>query len=271
MSAESTMRGDESVGTDSEPSEGLYGSDTGANMVVAAAAELIGTFVLVFCGTAVAVAATVAAPTAGAPYDSLAVALAFGLALVAVVAALGHISGAHVNPAVTLGLAITGRFPWTFVPAYLLTQLGGAMLAALAVWVTYGGPARSEATLGATFPFDGVGILRAVIVEALVTFVLVFVVVAVATDKRAAPAVAPLAVGFALTTGVLIAGPVTGGAEPGARARAHDRRRRPDQLLGLRPRARAGRRGSCPDLRPLHRQGQCARLARAPNALAWSC
>lgn len=209
---------DEQVGTRDEESAGLYGSNSGANMAVAAAGEVIGTFLLIFCGTAVAVAAGLEKATIGASYDSLAVALAFGLMLAAVVASIGHISGAHVNPAITLGLAVTGKFPWVFVPAYLIAQLAGAVLGSLAVWLTFGGPARDKLNLAATAPVSGVGDLRAIAVEALVTFVLAFVVVSVATDKRAAPAAAPLAVGFALTAGVLIAGPVTGGAVNPARA-----------------------------------------------------
>jgi MIP family channel proteins len=211
-----TQRGE--VGTTDDADGGLFGSDTGANMAVAAAAELIGTFLLIFCGTAVAVAAGLQRPTAGGAYDSLAVALGFGLMLSAVVAALGHVSGAHVNPAITIGLAITRKFPRSFVPAYLAAQLIGAVLGSLAVWLTFGGAARDKLRLGATAPTAGVGDLRAIAVEALVTFVLAFVVVSVATDKRAAVATAPLAVGFALTAGVLIAGPITGGAVNPARA-----------------------------------------------------
>jgi len=198
---------------------GLYGSQIDASHILGAAiAEIVGTFILVFGGTAVAVGAILERPTAGAAYDSLTVALAFGVALVAIVAALGHVSGAHVNPAVTLGMAAARRFPWKYAPIYIAAQLGGAVLAALATWLTFGGPARSEASLAATYPAQGVGDLQAFIVEILITFILVFVVVSVATDERAPAATAPIAVGFALAVGVFIAGPVTGGAVNPARA-----------------------------------------------------
>jgi MIP family channel proteins len=199
---------------------GLYGSQIDASHLVGAAiAELVGTFILVFGGTAVAVAAILSRPTAGGAYGSLAIALAFGLALAIVVASIGHVSGAHVNPAVTLGMAATGKFPWNYVPIYLAAQLVGAVLAALATWLTFGGAgARSEASLAATYPARGVGDLQAFLVEILITFILVFVVMAVATDERAPAAIAPIAVGFALAVGVFIAGPVTGGAVNPARA-----------------------------------------------------
>jgi MIP family channel proteins len=205
---------------EAEPSSGgMYGSQIDAShMVGAAIAELIGTFILVFGGTAVAVAAILARPTAGPAYDSLAVALAFGLALAAVVAAIGHVSGAHVNPAVTLGMASAGQFPWQYTPIYIGAQLVGAVLGALATWLTFGGPARGEAKLAATYPAQGVGDLQAFVVEILITFILVFVVMAVATDDRAPAAIAPIAVGFALAVGVFIAGPVTGGSVNPARS-----------------------------------------------------
>ena len=198
--------------------DGLYGSSTSDPVLPAALAELVGTFILVFGGTAVAVGAILSRPTAGAAYDSLAIALAFGLALAAVVAAVGHVSGAHVNPAVTLGMATTGQFPWKSVPAYLGAQLVGAVLGAVGTWIAFGGPGRSEANLAATYPARGVGDLQAFVLEILITFILVFVVVAVATDSRAPAAIAPIAVGFALAVGVFIAGPVTGGAVNPVRA-----------------------------------------------------
>jgi MIP family channel proteins len=188
-------------------------------MLGSAVAELVGTFILVFTGTAVATAAILQRSTAGpAFYDSLAVALAFGVALAAIVASIGHVSGAHVNPAVTLGLAATNRFPWQYVPTYLVAQLVGAILGAIGTWIAFGSAAREVANVAATFPAEGVGDIQALLVELLVTFILVFVVISVATDQRAPAGVAPLAVGFALACGVFIAGPVTGGAVNPARA-----------------------------------------------------
>ncbi|AHY47418.1 Glycerol uptake facilitator and related permeases (Major Intrinsic Protein Family) [Rubrobacter radiotolerans] len=191
---------------------GLYGSNVGDNMARTAVAEMIGTFILVYGGTAVATAAILDERTAGLAYNSLAVALAFGVALLAIVAAIGHVSGAHVNPAVTVSLAATGKLPWGYVPVYVGAQLIGGILGAIATWITFGAGARSEANLAATFPTQGVGDFQALLVEIFVTFILVFVVISVATDDRVAPAVAPVAVGAALAIGVFIAGPITGGS-----------------------------------------------------------
>ena len=197
---------------------GLYGSALGANMARTAMAEAVGTFMLVFAGTAVATAATLALPIAGAPYTSLAVALAFGLILTALVSALGPVSGAHLNPAITLGLAGTGQFPWHYVPAYLGAQVGGAILASGTVWLAFGHHARDQAALAATFPGAGTSDWQAFLVEAVLTFMLVLIVVAVATDERVPAAAAGPAVGFTLAAAILTGGPVTGGAVNPARA-----------------------------------------------------
>lgn len=194
---------------------GLYGSEVGSRPIRAAVAEFTGTAILVFVGTSAAVASAVRGDDV---FDTLAVVLAFGITLVALVAAFGHVSGAHLNPAVTLGLAVTGRFPWAAAGAYVLAQLAGGLAGAAATWLSYGSRARSEAALGATVPADGVSVGRAFVVELLVTFVLVLVVISVATDDRAESAIAPVAVGFALAAGIFVAGPLTGGAVNPARA-----------------------------------------------------
>lgn len=190
----------------------------GADPVRTFVAEAVGTFLLVLIGTAVACAAVLRQETAGPPYDSLAIALSFGLVLVAIVAGLGQVSGAHVNPAVTIGLASAGRFPWRYVPGYLAAQLVGGILAAVAVWAAYGDRARDVVNLGSPAPVPEATAMQGLLVEGLIAFLLVFTVVAVATDPRVPEGVQPLAIGFALAAGVLLGGPVSGGAGNPARA-----------------------------------------------------
>ena len=154
----------------------------------------------------------------GAPYGSLAVPLAGGLALASLVASLGRISGGHLNPAVTLGLAVHRRFKWAYVPSYLAAQLVGATVAAAVAWSLYGGRARTTAHLGATYPSTGTGLGRAFLAETVVTFILVWVVVSVGSNPKASPAISAVAIGFALAAAIFIAGPVSGGAVNPARA-----------------------------------------------------
>jgi MIP family channel proteins len=193
---------------------GLYGSDLGANLTRSAAAEAIGTYLLVLAGTAVAVGGTLH----NGFYDGLAAAFAFGLTLAALVTGLGHVSGCHLNPAVTLGLAATKKFPVAYVPAYLIAQVVGAALASLTVWAAFGGPARSVAKLGTPSPAAGMTVVRTGLVELVITFLLVLVIMAVATDERVPASAAGVAVGFALFAAVAIGGTVTGGSVNPARA-----------------------------------------------------
>jgi glycerol uptake facilitator-like aquaporin len=104
------------------------------------------------------------------------------------------------------------------VPAYLAAQLVGAVLGALTTWATFANTARVDANLAATIPGPNVGSAQALLIEATVTFVLVLVVVSVATDDRVPASLAPTAVSAALAVAVLIAGPVTGGAVNPVRA-----------------------------------------------------
>jgi MIP family channel proteins len=197
---------------------GLYGSNTATNLPRVVLAEIIGTYFLVLAGTVAVVTAALNFPIAGLPADSLTVALGFGLSLIALVFALGHISGAHFNPAVTIGLAVTKKFPLHYVPFYIASQLLGAVLAALTVLFMYGKQAKTVAALGATLPAQGVNGWRVLIIEAIVTFLLMLVIMAIATDSRSPKAAAGTAIGFTLAVGILIAGPLTGGALNPARA-----------------------------------------------------
>ncbi len=188
------------------------------NLLLACTAEVIGTFLLVLVGTAVATAAVLGKNTAGAAYDSLAVALSFGLILIPIVGSLGQVSGAHVNPSVTLGLAVAGKFPWRYVAPYWASQMVGAIIAALLVWAAYGHGAYTDAHLGAPSPANGADALQVLLVEALIAFILVFTVISTATDPRVPPGTASVAIGFSLAAGVLLGGPVSGGAGNPARA-----------------------------------------------------
>jgi MIP family channel proteins len=197
---------------------GLHGHQLEGNMARAAIAEAVGTFVLVLAITSAAVAATLARPLAGAPYGSLAVPAAGGLALAVLAASLGHISGAHLNPAVTLGLAASRRFPWAYVPAYTAAQFTGAIGAAAVTWALYGQQARTMASLGATYPAAEVSAARVCAAEGVVSFVLVLVIISVATDSRVPRGVAALAIGAALAAAIVISGPVSGAGVNPARA-----------------------------------------------------
>jgi MIP family channel proteins len=190
---------------------GLHGHPLDASVVKAALAEAVGTFVLAVMILGVVVAVTLAKPAVGSAAGSLIVALTAGIALAVVGAGIGPLSGAHVNPAVTLSLAINRRFPWARVPLYVLAQFIGALAATLAVWWFYGTRARSVAQLGVTRPAPGVDVWRVFGVEAVAAFVLVLVIVAVASSSRAGSFVAPLVIGLALAAGFLISGPIAGG------------------------------------------------------------
>ena len=164
------------------------------------------------------IGAALATPVAGVPYGSLAVPLAGGIALAIVVASLGHVSGAHLNPAVTVGLAVNRRFPWAYVPVYIVAQFVGAVGAALVAWGIFGGRARTVAHLGATYPATGVGTWSVFLAEGVVTFLLTLVIMSVATDDRVPRGIAAIAIGWALSAAIFISGPVSGAGVNPARA-----------------------------------------------------
>jgi aquaporin Z len=173
--------------------------------------EFVGTFVLVFggCGTAVL--------AAGAParVGALGVALAFGLTVLTMAYAVGHVSGAHFNPAVTVGLAVARRFAWRDVPLYVVTQVVAAIAAAAVLFAVANGRDGFDAGRSgfAANGFDAhspgrYDLVAALIIEIVLTAVFLYVILG-ATDGRAPHGFAPLAIGLALTLIHLISIPVT--------------------------------------------------------------
>ena len=170
-------------------------------------AEALGTFMLVGVGPG---AVMVAAKTGA--FGVPGIALAFGLVVTIVVAATGHLSGAHINPAVTIGFWSVRRFPSRDVVPYIVAQCVGAVAASAALgWIL--GPVGN---FGATLPALTVG--RAFAVEAGYSAILGFVIIAVATDERTPRGVAPFAIGATVFAGALVTGPLTGGSFNPARS-----------------------------------------------------
>ncbi|GAA0697918.1 aquaporin Z [Dyella sp. SG562] len=174
-------------------------------------AEFFGTFWLVFggCGSAVLAAAY---PDLGIGFAG--VALAFGLTVVTMAYAVGHISGGHFNPAVTVGLCAGGRFPAKDVVPYIVAQVIGSIAAAAVLYAIASGKAGFDATAG--FASNGYGehspngySLHAAIVAELVLTAFFLLVIHGSTDKRAPAGFGPLAIGLALTLIHLISIPVT--------------------------------------------------------------
>ncbi len=174
-----------------------------------AAAEFFGTFWLVLGGTGAAVLAASVSPGIG----WVGVALAFGLTVVTMAYAVGHISGAHFNPAVTIGLWAGGRFPGSKIPIYVVAQVLGAIAASAVVYAIAVGKAGFSLSNG--FAANGYGahspsgynLTSAIIVELVLTLAFVLVIHGV-TDRRAPAGLAPLAIGLTLTLIHLISIPV---------------------------------------------------------------
>jgi glycerol uptake facilitator protein len=178
-------------------------------------AELLGTACLVYVGAGSAAATGVIAAGSKAAFslaDLGMISFAFMLVIVGVVYAIGHISGGHINPAVTLALAVTGKFPWREVPGYMLAQLAGAVIGALGIFVTLGKAATVAAGGGVTrYNAATMGFGRATLIEAIGTAILVFVIFGV-IDHRAVPGWAPMAIGSVVFAIIIIVGPATGAA-----------------------------------------------------------
>lgn len=172
-----------------------------------AAAEGVGTYALVTAGCG----AIMVNHQTGA-LGHVGVALTFGLIILVMIAAAGHISGAHFNPAVTLAFAAIRHFPWRQVPVYIAGQILGAVLGGLTLKLLLG----EAANLGATLPSGTAA--QAFDLEVLLTAVLMFVIISVATDTRAVGAPAAIAIGFTGALSALWAGPISGASMNPARS-----------------------------------------------------
>jgi aquaporin NIP len=183
--------------------------DERPNLARRAGAEGFGAFGLVFAGCGAIVTDAIHPGSLG----TVGIALVFGLVIMAMVYATGHLSGAHLNPAVTLAFVLTRHFPRGEAVAYVAAQVAGALVAAAtlaAVWPS------DPASLGASVPTVGIG--SAFVYEVVLSAFLMFVIMAVATDTRAVGAAAAIAIGGTVGLDALFGGPITGASMNPARS-----------------------------------------------------
>jgi aquaporin Z len=164
------------------------------------AAEVFGTFCLVFAGTG----AIIVNDLFGNAVTHVGIAITFGLIVLAMIYALGDVSGAHLNPAVTLGFALAGRFSKRDVVPYVVSQVVGAFAASLLLLVMF----PSHKTLGATLPAGGVW--QSFVMEAVLTFMLMTVIFRVSTGAKEKGITAGIAVGAVIGLEAMFGGPVSG-------------------------------------------------------------
>lgn len=192
------------------------------NLIKRSIAELIGTYALVFLGTGAVVTAALLVkgwtPIAGNEFNVgfgisewLAIGLAFGLAITVMAYVFGHISGTHINPAVSIAMWATGRLPLIDTIYYIVAQLIGATLASLSVALLWGSLATGN-NFGSTTMASGVSYLQAIGLETIATFFLVLAIMGTAVDKRAPAGFAGLVIGLTATLGIMATGNLTGGS-----------------------------------------------------------
>lgn len=170
-------------------------------------AEFVGTFALVFAGCG-----AIMVDSQSGALTHVGVALTFGLVVAVMIYAVGHICAAHFNPAVTLGFASAGHFPWREVPGYVIAQCLAAVLAIGLLHLGLG----EVGSYGATRPQGEAS--QALVFELVCTFMLMFVITAVATDSRASGQLAGVAIGGTVALCALFAGPISGASMNPARS-----------------------------------------------------
>jgi aquaporin Z len=173
-------------------------------------AEAIGTFVLVFAGTG----AIVINDVSGGSITHVGIALTFGLVVLAMIYAVGDISGAHLNPAVTFGFWLSGRFPANQVPLFVFSQCLGAFAASGVLRFLF----PSHPTLGTTLPSGAA--MQSFILELILTFILMFVILNVSTGAKEKGITAGIAVGAVIGLEAMFAGPICGASMNPARSLA---------------------------------------------------
>jgi aquaporin Z len=171
-------------------------------------AELIGTFALVFCGTG---AIIINEQTNGA-VTHVGVAITFGLIVMAMIYALGSISGAHINPAVTIAFAIANRFQLKEVPSYIIAQLVGAFLASLILKLLF----PDNQLLGTTMPAGSA--IQSFVLELILTFFLMLVIINVSQGSKELGMFAGIAIGSVVLLEAMFAGPICGASMNPARS-----------------------------------------------------
>jgi aquaporin TIP len=182
-------------------------------------AEFVGTFALIFIGAGSIVAA--GNPITGTPPGAglVTIALAHGLAIGTMVTAVGHVSGGHFNPAVSVAAWVTRRLTTVELLAYLVAQFAGGIVGAAVLRLVVPPGAWEPAFLGATLVAPTISDAQAITIEAILTFFLVWVVFATAIDPDGAFAkIAGLAIGFAIAMDIMMGGPFTGASMNPARS-----------------------------------------------------
>ena len=173
-------------------------------------AEIIGTFAMIFCGCG---AMTINEITGGA-ISHAGVAATWGLIVMAMIYAFGEISGAHFNPAVTIGFAFAKKFSWKEVPKYISSQIIGAIAAAFLLWFLF----PESQFLGETTPAQGFPAYKAAILEFLLTFFLMLTIINVSTGSKEIGTMAAIAVGGVILLEAMFAGPMTKASKNPARS-----------------------------------------------------